>query len=162
MEEDETLDRKEIQARLRSAKSAHLQWRANAQGLLAGLPLDEGKVPVAHTECRFGKWYYGQGQMLVSLASYQAIEGPHDTLHAVYRRIVEALYGEVEQPSLMARLLGKRAKDDRERRRDADRLMVQLVAVSETLLASVEILEQEIAALSDADLKILEGAKASA
>ncbi len=156
------MDRKDIQTRLRAAKSAHLQWRANAQGLLAGLPLDEGKVPVSHSDCRFGKWYYGPGQGLASLDSFRAIEGPHDTLHAVYRRIIEALYGEVEQPSWFARMLGKRAKDDTDRRREAERLMQQLVAVSETLLASVELLEQELAALSDAQLDNLGSRPATA
>ncbi len=147
------MDRKEILARLRAARAAHIKWRSYAQGLLAGMPLEEDKVPVKHTACQFGQWYYGEGQALSHLPTYQAIEGPHDTLHAIYARIVETLFGQQPTPGLLARLFGRGKRDDALRQAKAEDLMEKLMAVSETLLVSLDLLEKEINALSDEDLQ---------
>lgn len=149
------MDRKDLLARLRASRAAHIQWRSYAQGLLAGLPLEQEKVPVLHTDCRFGQWYYGDGQALAHLPTYQAIEGPHDTLHAIYACIVETLFGERGRPGFLARLFGRTKSADARRQADAEALMDKLIGVSETLLAALDLLEKEINALSEEELQAL-------
>jgi hypothetical protein len=66
----------EILNKLRGAKSAHLRWKAHASAMVEGLPLEEGQIPIIHTDCAFGKWYYGPGQKLSSRGAYVALDAP--------------------------------------------------------------------------------------
>jgi len=89
---------------------------------------------------------------LSSLQSYQAIEGPHDTLHDIYRRIVDALFREEVKPTILQRLFAKRPNSMAQRRAEAQYLMTKLVSVSEVLLDAIDRLEQEIEVLTDQEL----------
>ncbi|MCP5418018.1 MAG: CZB domain-containing protein [Chromatiaceae bacterium] len=131
---------------IRRAKSAHLKWRAFAQALIAGVPVTDDKVPKLHTECDFGKWYYGDAKKhLWHLDAYQGIESPHEMLHAIYGRIFNILHG-MEGERLFSRLFTTKAERERRRSEIAQNLLVELVAVSETLLRAIEILEIEVQA----------------
>ncbi|MFP4132254.1 CZB domain-containing protein [Thiohalospira sp.] len=110
---------------LRRARSAHIRWRSYAHGLVNGVPVSEDKLPVHHTECAFGRWYYGEGQQrLGDLAIFQDLEGPHEMLHGIYARIHEAVQN------------GKKGK--------ARRLFEELQAVSRDLVDQLDLLEQQI------------------
>lgn len=61
------MTKKEIIIKLRAAKASHIQWRAYAQAIVGGFSVDQNHVPVIHTNCKFGQWYYGKGQILSSL-----------------------------------------------------------------------------------------------
>ena len=56
------MNKNEIIALIRDAKSGHKKWTENAISLIQGFPLDKDQVPINATECTFGKWYYGEGQ----------------------------------------------------------------------------------------------------
>ena len=133
---------------VRAARSAHIQWRARAQAMVSGLPLNESQVPVAYTDCKFGKWYYGEGQSLSQLESFKGIEEPHEQLHLVYMKIFHLLYGESEQ-SLFARLFGSAKKHAADALVQAERILPQLVAISETLLVAIDVLERDIREMSE-------------
>ncbi|MFO7594529.1 MAG: CZB domain-containing protein [Pseudomonadota bacterium] len=137
------LKKKEVLAQLRAAKSAHIKWRSYAQALVSGLPLDESKVPVIHTDCAFGRWYYGPGQALASLDSYRSIEEPHEILHDIYMKIVKKLFHE-ENTGLLKKLLGSSKRADAIRASEISELMEHLVAVSRTLLETIEMVEKEV------------------
>jgi predicted metal-dependent phosphoesterase TrpH len=148
------LDKQEAMQRLRAAKSAHLQWRARAQALVAGVDVDEDKIPMLHTDCKFGKWYYGEGQDMASLSSFKAIEEPHEILHSVYMKLFQALHGEVEQTG-WRKLFGKKADHKAEQLEKAQEHLDQLVDISKTLLASIEVLESELKSMNDEEVKAL-------
>ncbi len=140
--------KREVITRLRKAKTAHIRWRGYAQALIAGVPLDEDRIPIAHTDCEFGRWYYGAGQTLQVFPQFHAIAAPHEQLHLVYMQIVKQLF-ESERGGLLARLLGRRssaaaAKSDR-----IQQLLDQLLQVSEQLMGPIETLEQAVAASDD-------------
>lgn len=79
------MDDKEALQHLRKAKTAHLKWRTYAQALAAGVGVEDGKAPIAHTECEFGRWYHGPGQALREISElYDDIEDPHRLLHQAY------------------------------------------------------------------------------
>lgn len=149
------MDKKEIIKQLKAAKSAHIKWRSYAQALVAGLPVSEEKVPAKHTNCTFGRWYYGPGQRLASLPAFQAIETPHQHLHDIYRQIFNLLF-EVEQKEagFFQRLLGASRKQPGQQER-IDLLLNSLIEVSKTLLAATELLEQEVEQLNEQEIQAL-------
>jgi predicted phosphoadenosine phosphosulfate sulfurtransferase len=145
------MSKKEILSQLRLAKSAHIQWRSYAQALVAGIPVEQDHVPVIHTTCKFGQWYYGTGQQLSSLSSYRAIETPHEMLHQIYMQIFKLLFGEDDR-SAFQKLFGSNAKIKKEHQNDAEGLMKNLLSVSGTLLEAINLLENEIKDLSEEEL----------
>lgn len=133
---------------LQAAKSAHIQWRARAQALVAGIPLEKEQVPVVYTDCKFGKWYYGAGQQLAALGTYRAIEDPHQQLHMMYMKIFNLLFGDDER-SALKKIFGSKKKYIADNVDEAQRLLPQLIGISETLLEAIEVVEDQIRNMPD-------------
>ena len=77
-----------------------------ADHLDESLHLEAGDI-TDHHNCRFGKWYYSDGQQEVGeLASFRDIEKPHEEIHRVAREIVSVSNSgkEEEAKSMMDRL----------------------------------------------------------
>lgn len=144
------MTKREIIQQLRAAKAAHIQWRAYAQALVGGFSVDQSHVPVIHTNCKFGQWYYGPGQMLSSLSTYGSIDGPHAMLHQVYMEIYKLKFSEVK-----GGLFKSKAKIMAQNNKRAEELLQNLIAVSETLLESINMVESEVMAMSEEDLSQL-------
>ena len=131
-------------AAIRKAKVAHIKWRSYAQALIAGVEVTDDKVPKMHTECDFGKWYYGSGKnALGHLDSFKGIEAPHEMLHAIYGKIFDALHGG-ERHSLVERVFSSKSSLEWKRMEIARGYIDELVNVSETLLEAINLLEDEI------------------
>jgi len=145
------MNKKEILLQLRRAKSAHIQWRSYAQALIAGIPVEQDHVPIIHTNCKFGKWYYGSGQQLSSLSSYEAIGTPHEMLHQVYMKIFKLLFAKDDR-STLKKLFGSNAKLKQEHQEEAESLMKKLLSISGTLLEAINLLEGEIKDMPDEEL----------
>ncbi len=148
------MTKEEILTQLRTAKTAHMQWLSDALALISGLAAERDHVPIAHTDCQFGKWYFGAGQRLSGFSAYHAIEAPHELLHQTYARIFGILAAEDSRP-LIARLLGSKGKLTKKRRKEADDLMQNLLSVSRMLLESIALLEQAVQSATDEELKTL-------
>ncbi len=140
------MDTREILDRLRTAKSAHLGWVNRARALIDGKPVDKDKVPVKHTDCIFGKWYYGDGRKLASLPSYQAIEAPHDKLHAIYQEIFDLLFSR-EREGFIARIFDSRKKQE-QRREQARARFRELQQMSDVIVARLDALERDVRAMA--------------
>lgn len=138
---------------LRSAKAAHLRWKAHAKAMVEGLPLEEGQIPMIHTDCAFGKWYYGAGQSLSTLHSYASLDEPHEQLHTVYMKIFKLLFGEQEK-SMFGKLFGSRAKQVKNQA-DAETLMARLASISSDMVEKLNRLEKEVLAMTDEDVEAL-------
>ena len=79
---------------LELAKSDHKAFVDNVEAVLKGKRRQDGASLSTHLTCRFGKWYSSEGkQMCGHLASYKAINAPHEQLHTLARRIVDAVNG---------------------------------------------------------------------
>lgn len=148
------MNKKEVLSQLRLAKSAHIQWRSYAQALVAGIPVEQDHVPVVHTNCKFGKWYYGPGQQLASLGSFSAIDTPHEMLHQIYMKIFKLLFGEDDR-STFKKLFGSKSKTKQQNSEKAEALMQKLIAVSGTLLEAINLLEREIMEMPEEELSKL-------
>ncbi|MHC1698932.1 MAG: methyl-accepting chemotaxis protein [Geobacteraceae bacterium] len=79
---------------LELAKSDHKAFVDNVEAVLKGKRQQDGASLSTHLTCRFGKWYASEGkQKCGHIASYQAINAPHEQLHTLARRIVDAVNG---------------------------------------------------------------------
>lgn len=133
---------------LRIARTAHMQWMARAKALVAGVSLNKDLVPVMHTDCKFGQWYYGPGKLLNFLKSYQDIEVTHAELHSVYRDIFDLIYG-VEESSLMKKLFSVDRGHKQENLLKAKELIPRLVKISKEMLLLLDYLERDLIQMSD-------------
>ncbi len=71
------------------AKSDHRMFMDKISACLRGVgKIDPAQLP-DHRTCRFGKWYYEEGQNSgSSLASFRKVEEPHASVHALARETV--------------------------------------------------------------------------
>lgn len=129
---------------LQRARSAHLRWRAYAQALVSGYEIEEGQLPLAHTDCQFGHWYYGAGQQLKDSAAFRAVEDPHLQLHATYQQIYRLVL-QRQSPTVLDELLAMLMPGFAQRRQhDIDQQLEHLRHCSEQMLSALDKLEQEI------------------
>jgi len=148
------MNKKEIINTLHAAKAAHMQWRARAQALVAGISADKDHVPVMYTDCKFGKWYYGEGQKLSNFPAFRGLEDPHEQLHLVYMEIFKHLFGP-DHRSGWSKLFGTKRAYREQEMAAAEDLLPRLVGISHTLLETVDMLEAAINASSDEELAAL-------
>lgn len=148
------MTKKDIVDQLRKAKSAHIQWRSYAQALIAGIEVKQDHVPVIHTDCRFGTWYYGEGQSLASLSGYAAIEAPHEMLHKIYMDIFKLIFDNTEV-GLLGKMFGKQSRIEQRNQEEAEVLLEKMLAVSTTLLEEINLLEKDVLDMPDEEIAAL-------
>jgi len=120
-------DTEDILRELRKAKAAHIKWRSYAYAMVAGLEIEPEYAPLDHTDCAFGKWYYGTGkEHFGNLDTYQGIAVPHQVLHKIYAKIYE---------------LSQKGK-----LKDADAETKRLTELSHQVLEALELVEKEVEA----------------
>lgn len=69
-------------------KIAHLAWRTTLEAVIRGVKTMKPEEVISHTECEFGKWYYGPGKVLASYSEYRDMEAWHEKVHGVARDAV--------------------------------------------------------------------------
>jgi methyl-accepting chemotaxis protein len=96
---------------LSAAKIAHLNWKTRLRSFLDGQATLTEAEAVSHTECAFGKWYYGEGvKNFGHIQELKDVEAPHAELHRTIKEIVgarnagdqaaaEKLYAKIDQIS---------------------------------------------------------------
>jgi methyl-accepting chemotaxis protein len=75
---------------LQVVKSDHLLWKARLiDAIHSQQHLSDSEIK-DHTQCRLGKWYYGNGQARYGAsAAFRAMEVPHAAVHRLGREIAE-------------------------------------------------------------------------
>jgi len=73
------------------AKSDHRVFVGKIASCLKGdTKLDPSQLP-DHHNCRFGKWYFGEGmQMCGNLSSFKSVDEPHAKIHSMAKEAVSA------------------------------------------------------------------------
>ena len=144
MNKNETVDH------LHSAKKAHVKWVQRAKALIEGLPIEKDAIPVDCTECKFGQWFYGDGQNLNAIPGMDClkeIETLHFKLHDIYMKIFKVYFGEMNR-SFFSKLFNMKKKvteNDKEIARD---YYDQLLEVSHDLLEVIDKLERRLHAMT--------------
>ncbi|EAQ6107620.1 chemotaxis protein [Salmonella enterica subsp. diarizonae] len=74
---------------LNTVKLDHVIWKANVYEMI--LHRDMDSVVNSHTECRLGKWYYGEaGRRFLHLNGFIQLEAPHAEVHRAGQEALEA------------------------------------------------------------------------
>ncbi len=136
---------------IHAAKRAHLNWVSHAHALILGVPLEENLIPVYATDCKFGQWYYNDGQILASVKGFREIEQPHIDLHNTYQEIFQLLFRKTEDiQGFWSKFFGtKVGVSDAVDQHKAQELYVKLKVYSDEVLSCLDILEQELNNVDD-------------
>jgi hypothetical protein len=150
MNKEETLEQ------LSAAKKAHIKWVNRAKSLVEGIPVEKDAIPVDSTECRFGQWFYGEGQKLNAMSNMDClgkIETLHFSLHDIYMKIFKLYFGEVNR-SFFSKIFKTQTKvSDRDKDIARD-YFVQLEQVSKELLEEIGKLERRLYATAAASFEM--------
>ncbi|PHM18450.1 MAG: hypothetical protein CJD30_00605 [Sulfuricurvum sp. PD_MW2] len=134
---------------LSDAKKAHVKWVQRAKLLIEGLPIDENAIPLSYTDCKFGEWFYSDGQKLNALGNMTClgeIEKAHVTLHDEYMHIFKIYFANVDR-SFFSKLFNMKKKITDAEREIAKAHFVKLQAASEEILEHIGRLERRLYAI---------------
>jgi len=148
------MDKEHILEHLRAARSAHIKWVQKAKLLVSGLDVEEDAIPVDSTECKFGKWFYGEGQVLNALSNnpieyMNTIENLHSNLHDKYLQIFH-IYFNQGQKGFFEKLFGSRKKNISEQDIElSQKYYDELEQISRDLLDEIHRLERRLIAVPE-------------
>jgi hypothetical protein len=142
-----TMTKKEVLEKIRHAKTGHKRWMSYAKAIHMGIPVEKEAVPVIETDCDFGKWYYGEGQIFSKLDSFKAIEEPHSMLHQKYMEIYR-----VRKEPLKTGFFTSEKSARNKKQQQLDILMGHLVQIADMLMEALETFESDIENMSDAEV----------
>ena len=146
---------------LRAAKSAHIQWVQRAKLLINGVDVEKDSIPVNSTECKFGRWFYSDGQILNSLANnplecMREIEQLHMELHDQYLKIFTIYFSQEKKKGFFAKLFGFKKREVTKIEQDlAEEHYAKMDEISKKLLEEINRLERRVVAVPDAKLQEL-------
>ena len=155
------MKKEDIIGHLRAAKSAHIKWVQKAKLLINGVDIEEGAIPIDSTECKFGKWFYSDGQMLNALSNnplecMNTIEKLHFDLHDKYLNIFNVYFSENKKQGFFAKLLGFKRKSISDAEHTiAKNYYDEMEEISRLLLEEINRLERRLLVVSDEKIEAL-------
>jgi len=155
------MTKQEVLTHLRAAKSAHIKWLQKAKLLINGIDIEESAIPVDSTECKFGKWFYSDGQILNALSNnpvecMQSIETLHFNLHDTYLKIFNVYFSAEKKTGFFAKLFGFKRKKISDVEHDmAEKYYIEMEKVSKVLVEEINKLERRLIAVSDEKIESL-------
>ena len=153
------MNKEHVLEHLRAAKSAHIKWVQKAKLLINGIEVNENAIPVDSTECKFGQWFYSDGQILNALSNnplecMTKIERLHFNLHDVYMNIFN-IYFNKSKDGFFAKLFGKKKVLNEDEISKAAQYYDNLELISKELLEEINRLERRLLAVSEEKIKQL-------
>jgi len=145
------MDKSGTLIQLRDAKRAHIKWVQRAKALIEGLPVEKEAIPVDCTECKFGTWFYGEGQSLYAIPGMDCmkeIETLHFELHDIYMKIFKIYFGELNR-SFFSKLFNLKQEVTQEQRDISKEYYTNLLNISSRLLEVIEKLERRLHAMNN-------------
>ncbi|MDQ7067319.1 MAG: CZB domain-containing protein [Sulfurimonas sp.] len=155
------MKKEEVVGHLRAAKAAHIKWVQKAKLLINGIDIEEGAIPVDSTECKFGKWFYSDGQMLNSLSNnplecMQTIENLHADLHDMYLKIFSVYFSQDKKVGFFSKMFGlSKKKISESEHKLAEGYYEKMETISHELLDEINRLERRLIAISDEKIEAL-------
>jgi hypothetical protein len=148
------VDRADILDHIKSARHAHQKWVESARALVSDITVEKNDIPVKHTECHFGRWFYSEGVKLAQLDKLNYIEQidkKHQELHEEYKKIYN-IYFAHDDRSFFGKLFNTKPTIFYSDEQLAKRSFQNLQEISKDLLNLLELLEKHIALLPRAAL----------
>ncbi len=153
------MTKENILEHLRHAKAAHIKWVQKAKMLINGIEIGKEAIPVDSTECKFGLWFYGDGQILNSLSNnpvecMSKIETLHFDLHDCYMSIFN-IYFNKPKGGFFAKIFGAKKVIDESEIAKAQQYYNDLELISKDLLEEINRLERRLIAVSNEKIEEL-------
>lgn len=155
------MKKEEVLEHLRAAKSAHIKWVQKAKLLINGVDVEKDAIPVDSTECKFGKWFYSDGQILNSLSNnplecMQSIEKLHFNLHDQYLKIFNIYFSQEKKGGFFAKLFGFQKREITKTEHDlAETYYKDMEEISKQLLDEINRLERRLIAIPESKIEQL-------
>lgn len=155
------MKKEDVLNHLRAAKAAHIKWVQKAKLLINGVDIKEEAIPMDSTECKFGKWFYSDGQILNALSNnplecMQKIESLHFKLHDTYLSIFKIYFLQEKKNGFFSKLFGiKRKVTSQDEIQLAHDYYEKLEKISVELLDEINRLERRLVAVSDEKIEVL-------
>ncbi len=151
------MEKSEVLTSIRAARRAHIIWVDSAKALVNGLEVKKEQIPIAVTACDFGKWFYCDGQILLSLFSEHAVkklDNKHKELHDTYMKIFK-IYFPVQKRSLLAKLMKRKKKITANDEYNALVYLADLEKISDELISYLNIIEKKLNTISEEKFRTL-------
>ncbi len=142
------ISKEKVMEQIRQARFNHKRWMNYAKAIHLGLPVDKDATPLYDTDCKFGKWYHGEGQVFRGMPSYDKIDELHHALHDVYMNFYKT-WKEPAKPKLFESKKSCEAK----RQKHMKELMDKLFEISKLLIAQLDEFERDIKDLHEWEFK---------
>ncbi len=140
------MEKIDVLQNIRAARRAHTQWVDKAKSLVNGLPIKKEQIPLEVTECSFGKWFYCDGQILLSFFTEEAIEkldSKHKDLHDVYMKIFKIYFPE-PKGSFLFNLFKRKEEVTAQDENNALVYLRNLEEISKELISFLNIIEKKL------------------
>jgi len=151
------VEKAEVLRSIRVARRAHIIWVDSAKALVNGLDVKKEEIPIAVTKCDFGKWFYCDGQILLSLFTEHAVKklgNKHRELHDTYMKIFK-IYFPLKKRSLFAKLLKRKKKIMANDEYHALVYLADLERISDELISYLNIIEKKLNTISEERFRTL-------
>lgn len=151
------MEKSEVLISIRVARREHIIWVDNAKALVNGLDVKKEQIPIAITACNFGKWFYCDGQILLSLFTEHAVkklDNKHKELHDTYMKIFK-IYFSVGKRSFLAKLLKRKKKITANEEYNALVYLADLEKISDELISYLNIIEKKLNTISEEKFRTL-------
>jgi len=151
------LEKPEVLISIRTARRAHIIWVDSAKALVNGLDIKKEQIPIGVTECDFGKWFYCDGQILLSLFRENAVkklDRKHKELHDIYMKIFK-IYFPVQKRSFLEKLFKRKKRIKASDEYNALVFLADLEKTSDELISYLNIIEKKINTISDEKFRAL-------
>jgi len=145
------MEKIDVLKNIRSARRAHTQWVDKAKSLVNGLEVKKEQIPLEVTECSFGKWFYCDGQILLSFFTEEAIgklDDKHKELHDIYMKIFKIYFPE-HKGSFFAKLFKQKVTVSLQDETIALAYLRNLEDVSKELVSYLNIIEKKLNTVDD-------------
>ena len=148
-----------ILEQLHAARAGHIGWVQRAKLLVSGFDVKEDAIPLDSTGCKFGQWFYSDGQKLRTLLTgstdtWGKIEEYHIQIHDIYLNIFKIFYG-TGKKGFFSKLLGGKKKVNDSDRETAQKYLDEIRRVSRLLIHEIEQLEKEVLSIDEARIAAL-------
>ena len=153
------MNKEDILNQIRLAKASHVSWVQKAKFLIEGFPTDKEAIPKDATLCKFGAWFYSDGQKLNVLKNNPAesmtrVEELHMNLHDNYLDIYKIYYS-LGETGFFGKLLGKKKSLTEESKKIAKEYFKKLEFTSKELIQELNRMERRIIAIKEEDFALL-------
>ncbi|CAA6818246.1 MAG: Methyl-accepting chemotaxis protein [uncultured Sulfurovum sp.] len=140
------MEKIEVLQSIRAARRAHTEWVDKAKSLVNGLPVKKEQIPLEVTACEFGRWFYSDGQILLSFFTEDAIEkldNKHKELHDVYMKIFK-IYFPNTKGSFFSKIFKSKKVITAQEENTALAYLRNLEEVSRELISFLNVIEKKL------------------